>query len=124
MVGKTMMLTPPASEVRLHKHIHQEAATPPSLPTAVFPLIFIPQQAYEPLQSAPEGKLFIIQIEEERKAKSHQRQHQLHIKKFYSEQWSCHEHHLCLPAEPHSQSLTNHWGQSSRMDDQSAATII
>ncbi len=72
MVGKTMMLTPPASEVRLHKE-HQRAATPLSLPTAVFPLIFIPQQAYEPLQSAPEGKLFIIQIEEERKAKSHQR---------------------------------------------------
>lgn len=70
------------------------------------------------------GKLFIIQSEEERKSKSHQRQHQLHIKKFSSEQWICHEHHLCLPAEPRSQGLTNHWGQSSRMDDHSAATII
>lgn len=75
-------------------------------------------------QSASRGKLFIIQIERERKAKSHQRQHQLHIKKFSIEQWSCREHHLRLPAEPRSQSLTNHWGQSSRMDDQSAATII
>ena len=109
--------------VRLHK-VYQQETISPSLPTAFFPLIFISQQAYEPLQSAPEGKLFIIQIEEEKKAKSHQRQHQLHIKKFSAEQWSCHEHHLCLPAEPRSQSLTNHWGQSSRMDDQGAATII
>ncbi|KAL7406652.1 hypothetical protein ABVT39_024026, partial [Epinephelus coioides] len=66
--------------------------------------------AYEPLQSAPKGKLFIIQIEEERKAKSHQRQHQLHIKKFSIEQWSCHEHHLCLPAEPRKPELNQSLG--------------
>lgn len=89
-----------------------------------FLLIFISQQVGEALRFAPEGRLFIIQNERERKTKSHQRQHQLHIKKFSGEQWSCHEHHLCLPAEPRSQSLTNHWGQSSRMDEQSAASII
>lgn len=56
-------------------------------------------------QSNPKRKafFFIIQSEDEWKAKSHQRQHQLHIKKFFTEQWSLREHHLCLPAEPHSQ---------------------
>lgn len=66
-VMKTVMSTPPVRQVRLHKGC-QWPNIPLSFLTALFPLIFISWQAYEQLQSVPEGKLFIIQIEAGEKA--------------------------------------------------------